>query len=121
MKKLLILLFSLFLLSSPSVFAENKITVDEYFKDGISYGSQRITLVGEVEDTWVTLIDEFGIDLVSKNGKIISAFLTQDKWKNDDSMTEKLNSIKMGDSIKLKGQFLIEMGFPVFNILKILE
>ena len=48
MKKLLILLFSLFLLSSPSVFAENKITVDEYFKDGISYGSQRITLVGEV-------------------------------------------------------------------------
>ena len=45
----------------------------------------------------------------------------QDKWKNDESMRNKLRSIKMGDMIKLRGYFRGEMGMPVFNILKILD
>ena len=99
---------------------KNQITVDEYFQDNIAYDNQRFTLIGEVEETDVFAY-EFYISLVSQKGEQIKAFFPQDKWKNDESMRNKLRSIKMGDMIKLRGYFRGEMGMPVFNILKILD
>jgi len=100
---------------------KNKITIDQYFEDDISYGSKRITLIGELEETFVANTNEFGISLVSKQGKTITAFYSPLEWQNNDAIKNKLRSIKMGDQIKLKGYFMMEMGFPIFTTLKILD
>jgi len=98
---------------------KNEITVDEYFQQKVSYGSKRITLIGEIEETFATYDQTFGIKLVSKQGKTIIAFYSPNWWKNDNSIKDKLRSIKMGDEIKLKGYFTL--GSTSFSILKILD
>ena len=98
---------------------KNEITVDEYFQQKVSYDSKRITLIGEVEKTFVAASKEFGITLVSKQGKQIFAYYSSSWWKNNNSIKDKLRSIKMGDEIKLKGHF--GSGPEIFTILKILN
>tara|TARA_B100000795_G_C22626891_1_gene371089 strand:- start:59 stop:808 length:750 start_codon:yes stop_codon:yes gene_type:complete len=102
---------------------KNQITVDEYFQDNLSYGNKRFTLIGEVEETWVTTMgNEFGIRLITKDGNNqITAWLYPHQWVDDESLKEKLRSMKMGDVLKLKGFFMAEMGSPYFEILKIID
>ena len=99
----------------------NEITVDQYFEENVSYGKKRIVLVGEVEKMNIAGDGNLNIDLVSNKGQIISGWFDNSEWSNNDSLKDRIRSIKQGDAIKVKGYFIIEMGSPFFEIQKILD
>lgn len=99
----------------------NEITVDQYFEENVSYGKKRIVLVGEVEKMNIAGDGNLNIDLVSNKGQIISGWFDKSEWSNNDSLKDRIRSIKQGDVIKVKGYFIIEMGSPLFEIQIILD
>ena len=99
---------------------KDKITVDEYFEQGVHYGLEKIELTGIVKGTesneyW------FKIILFSENNKQIYTYYDSDKWKDNDSIKKKLISIENGDSVSLKGYFGGNQGMSSFSIIKILD
>tara|TARA_Y100000294_G_scaffold80856_1_gene75944 strand:+ start:261 stop:1010 length:750 start_codon:yes stop_codon:yes gene_type:complete len=101
----------------------NEITVDQYFEEDVSYGKKRIVLVGEVEKMNIAGDGNLNIDLVSNKGLIISSWFNKSEWSNNDSLKDRIRSIKQGDVIKIKGYFMVEMGSSgaIFEIQKIFD
>ena len=93
---------------------KDELTIDEYFEDGINYGQKRIKLTGTVDKMFVAGDGNLAIDLVSKQGNIITAWYMKFDWENNDSIKNHLRSIKTGDNIQLKGFFETEIGETAF-------
>ena len=101
---------------------KENLTVDEYFEDGLTYGEKRIELTGTVDKMFIAGDGNLCIDLVSKQGKVVSAWYMKWDWENNDSIKNHIRSIKNGDKIQLKGYFEMEIGENAFfSIQKIVE
>ena len=85
-----------------------------YFEDGSNDGEKRIKLTGIVDKMFVAGDGNLAIDLVSKQGNVITAWYMKFDWENNDSIKNHLRSIKTGDNIQLKGFFETEIGETAF-------
>ena len=101
---------------------KENLTVDEYFEYGFHYGKKRIKLSGIVDKILTAGDGNLYIDLVSKQGKVVTAMYMKSDWKNNNSIKNHILSIKDGDNIQLKGYFDTEIGDAAFfTIQKIIE
>jgi len=98
---------------------KNKITVDEYFEQGVLYTKKLIELTGEVGYTDYIPSMWFTIVLFSENGSTIEANYYENYWKGNDLIENKIRSIDSGDIVTFKGYF--EMGDLLFVVTKILD
>ena len=83
------------------------ITLDEYFEDGRTFGNRRVVLEGEVDQIKMAGNDLF-IGLISSEGKGIWTYYDKYSWNKDDTLKEKLRSIKVGNIVKVRGYFNVE-------------
>ncbi len=105
---------------------KDKITVDEFFEQGMDYGSKIIKISGKVLETERATNDHwFKIILFSEkfdtNVHHINAYYYSENWKNDESIKNKLLSIKRGDEITLKGLFGGPKVFAYYNGFEVIE
>ena len=100
---------------------KKEITLDEYFEDGRTFGNRRVVLEGEVDQIKIAGNDLF-IGLISSEGKEIWTFYDKYSWNKDDTLKEKLRSIKIGNIVKVRGYFEIETKFAnVFTTLSVVD
>ncbi len=105
---------------------KNKITVDEFFEQGLDYGSKIIKISGKVLKTERATNDHwFKIVLFSEkfdaNTNHINAYYYSENWKNDESIKKQLLSIKRGDEITLEGLFGGPKVFAYYNGFEVFE
>jgi hypothetical protein len=87
---------------------KDKLTVTEFFEDRLDYGSKIIEITGNVFETSYDS-RSFDIRLFSEKfsgfDDKINSYYNSEKWINDEKIKERLQSIKEGDLITLKGYF----------------
>ena len=114
---------------------KEKITVEEYFNDNVSYGPKKIELSGIVTNIESNASDSFSdgniiFDLSSpsheNNSMLNNAFVVQatysaDKWQNSNSIIDRIKSIKIGDTLTVIGFFDKNLIFAThgFNVIEI--
>ena len=100
---------------------KKEITLDEYFEDGRTFGNRRVVLEGEVDQIKMAGNDLF-IGLISSEGKEIWTYYDKYSWNKDDTLKEKLRSIKVGNIVKVRGYFNVESKFSnVFTTLNVVN
>ena len=101
---------------------KDEITVNEYLSEGIAYGStKRIILVGKVEKMYVAGDGNLAMEFVSEKGEILYAYYDKLEWSANDRIKDKIRSIELGSTIKVKGYFLMESVVSIFQIQKLLD
>jgi hypothetical protein len=106
--------------ASTQVF-KKEISVDEYFEDGRAYGKRRVILEGEVDQIKMAGNDLL-IVLISSVGKEIFTYYDKYSWNKDDTLKEKLRSIKVGNIVKVRGYFFTESQFAtIFTTLNVVN
>jgi hypothetical protein len=87
---------------------KNKLTVTEFFEDRLDYGSKVIEITGNVFEISYDS-KSFDIRLFSEKfsgfDDKINSYYNSKNWINDEKIKERLQSIKEGDVITLKGYF----------------
>ena len=87
---------------------KDKLTVTEFFEDKLDYGSKIIEITGHVFEISYDS-RSFDIRLFSEKfsgfDDKINSYYNSKKWINDESIKKRLQSIKEGDKITLKGYF----------------
>lgn len=87
---------------------KDKLTVTEFFQDRIDYGSKVIEITGKVFEISYDS-RSFDIRLFSEKfsgfDDKINSYYNSEKWINDDKIKKRLQLIKEGDVITLKGYF----------------
>ena len=89
---------------------KDKMTVTEFLEDGLDYGSRIIEITGKIYETnynstW------FKIELFSEKFAVnfkedlLNGFYYSERWKNNDTIKDKLRSLKSGQTLTLRGQF----------------
>ena len=105
---------------------KDKLTIDEYCQDNISYGTQWLELTGKVKSTEINMFDNFQTVLVSENGDEIIGIVKEQDWKGNERVKEQLRSFQIGEVVSVFGYFAIE--YPcnygwqsIFQILEIID
>lgn len=85
----------------------DRITVDEYFTEGLRYGDQRVTVVGDVASTQVSnylFSDDknFLITLYGTEGEILVDYLSR-YWEDEEQKKDLLRNLEPGDRIEVFG------------------
>ena len=87
---------------------KDKLTVTEFFEDRLDYGSKIIEITGKVFEISYDS-KSFDIRLFSEKfsgfDDKINSYYNSKNWINDEKIKERLQSIKEGDVITLKGYF----------------
>jgi hypothetical protein len=87
---------------------KDKLTVTEFFEDRLDYGSKIIEITGNVFEIFYDS-KSFDISLFSEKfsgfDDKINSYYNSKNWINDEKIKERLQSIKEGDVITLKGYF----------------
>ena len=91
--------------NAPSL--KDKLTVTEFFEDRLDYGSKVIEITGKVFEI---SYDNRSFDIRLFSEKFIgddkiNSYYNSEKWINDDKIKKRLQLIKEGDTITLKGFF----------------
>ena len=105
---------------------KDKLTIDEYCQDNISYGTQWLELTGKVKSTEINMFDNFQTVLLSENGDEIIGIVKEQDWKGNERVKEQLRSFQIGEVVSVFGYFAIE--YPcnygwqsIFQILEIID
>jgi len=97
---------------------KEKLTVDEYCDEEINYTSKIVELTGIVKEaTGKENKSWFRIQFFSECDNYFSTYYDSDIWKDNDLIKTKLLSIKIGDTLTLKGYFGGMNGFEIIEIL----
>jgi hypothetical protein len=103
--------------AGEEIILKNKLTIDEYYEQGILYEPKMIELTANISQVRNLEGLFFRMMLFAENGNEIQAVYMEDKWENNDLIKQKLRSIKSGDTITLKGKFEDMYGFNIFEII----
>jgi hypothetical protein len=89
---------------------KEKMTVTEFLEDGLDYGSRIIEITGKIYETdynstWFKI--ELFSEKIAVNFKedVLNGFYYSKRWKNDEVVKNKLRSLKVGQTLTLRGQF----------------
>ena len=89
---------------------KEKMTVTEFLEDGLDYGSRIIEITGKIYETdysssWFKI--ELFSEKIAVNFKedLLNGFYYPERWKNDETIKDKLRSLKVGQTLTLRGLF----------------
>lgn len=106
---------------------KEKMTVTEFLEDGLDYGSRIIEITGKIYETdynssWFKI--ELFSEKIAVNFKedVLNGFYYPERWKDNDAIKDKLRSLKVGQTLTLRGQFkgpntYLPWQFEVFEII----
>jgi hypothetical protein len=106
---------------------KKKMTVTEFLEDGLDYGSRIVEITGKIYETdynssWFKI--ELFSEKIAVNWQedLLHGFYYPERWKNDEVIKDKLRSLKVGQTLTLRGQFkgpntYLPWQFEVFEII----
>ena len=105
---------------------KDKLTIDEYCHDNISYGNQWVELTGKVKNTEINRYGNFQTLLVSSNDDEVYGVMKEQDWKGNEIVKEQLRSFILGETVTVFGYFGFEKPcssgrYSMFNILEIID